>query len=140
MRAQCTPCAILVLPVLPRRPAWMQAGRSIESIFAELAAAGLVRLPPPTCVADFLGGDRMAEEVAGGAAPQPAQPSKPKAGGKKNNASAPGQAAKAPAGKAKTAAGEDEFQPYPEHSLAQGRQAVVASCVLPLGAHPALSK
>ncbi len=118
----------------------LQAGRSIESIYSELAAAGLVRLPPPSSVADFLGGDRMSDQGPGSDTPRPGKGSKPRAGGKRNNAAAPGQAAKAPGGKARAGVGEEQLEPYPEHSIAQARQAVIAACVLPLGAHPALTK
>ena len=143
----------------------LQAGRSIESIFAELAAAGLVRSPAPTTVEQFLGGDRLVKLAdIPQAEPPPAQPIKSKTGGKKANAAAVGKAAAGSgsgkaagggSGKAGSAAskggkGGDEaaagggdaggLKGYPEPSLAEVRQAVVASCILPLGAHPALSR
>lgn len=140
-----------------------QAGRSIESIYAELAGAGLVRAPAPATVGDFLGGDRLVKLAdVPRAAPPPPPPSKPKTGGKKANAgaaaskAAAGKAAGAGSsgvskggkggkdgkdGKAAGAGGEEgEVREYPEPSLAEARQAVVASCILPLGAHPALAK
>ncbi|PRW20260.1 IQ and AAA domain-containing 1 [Chlorella sorokiniana] len=143
----------------------LTAGRSIESIFAELAAAGLVRSPVPTTVDQFLGGDRLLKLAdIPRAEPPPPPPVKSKTGGKKANAAAAAGKAAAAAGKAAAsgsggkagsgskggkggdaagaAAGAEggEVKDYPEPSLAEARQAVVASCILPLGAHPALSK
>ena len=143
------------LPLLPPAPAPLQAGRTIESIFAELAGAGLVRAPAPTSVSDFLGGDRLVKLAdIPRAEPAPPPPSKPKTGGKKANAAAAaGKAAGSGSGAGKGgkggkdgaggkgAGGEaGEMREFPEPSLAEARQAVVASCILPLGAHPALSK
>lgn len=151
--------ALSACPDHPCPPGWpvlpMQAGRSIESIFAELAAAGLVRAPPPTTADAFIGGDRLARPTADDAAAAAAAgaAAKPKTGGKKANA-APKPAADASApgskggkgGKAGAAAAGGEGvgdaaagAGYPEPSLAQARQAVVASCILPLGAHEALA-
>jgi len=128
----------------------LQAGRSIESIFAELAAAGLVRQPPAGATVEcFLGSERLArlEEVPGGDVAGASASSKPKTGGKKANAALAAKAGAAAGGKGKAggaagaagAAGEEKKE-YPEPSLAQARQEVVASCILPLGAHEALSK
>lgn len=120
----------------------------MESIFEELAAAGLARLPPPATVDEFLGGDWLARPPPPPSVPLPGG-AKPKAGGKKSNSPAkPAAAAEAgPGGKAGAggkgkggAAGGSEPGDYPEPSLAQARQAVVASCILPLGAHPALAR
>ncbi|KAL4420798.1 hypothetical protein ABPG75_010454 [Micractinium tetrahymenae] len=129
----------------------LTAGRSIESIFAELACAGLVRQPAAASLEDFLGGERLAEEPE--ALGPPCAPSavvttvKTKAGGKKANAApppplAPATAAGGARGKGKAGAGEAEAatKALPEPSLAQARQAVAAACVLPLGAHAALGK
>ncbi len=139
-----------------------QAGRSIESIFAELAAAGLVRCPAPTTVDQFLGGDRLVKlaDIPQAELP-PQQPIKSKTGGKKANAAAAASKAAAGSGSGKSgsssskagngkggkggeaagaAAEAGELKEYPEPSLAEARQAVVASCILPLGAHPALCK
>ncbi len=130
----------------------MQAGRSIESIYAELAAAGLVRVPPVASVDDFIGGPRLAEvpPSVDVAPPNKSIAGKAKTGGKKANAasSAPagpkgkaGPAATAGKKGAGAAAGEGEGpQLYPELSLAQARQEVVASCILPLAAHQALTE
>lgn len=138
-------CTVLLVPArLPHA----QAGRSIESIFSELACAGLVLQPAQSSLADFLGGERLAQE------PEPtgllsatataAQPAKAKTGGKKANAAPPpSAAAKAPRGalgKAGQGGAQEELQSFPEPSLAQARQAVAACCVLPLGAHAALGK
>ncbi|PSC70654.1 IQ and AAA domain-containing 1 [Micractinium conductrix] len=132
-------------PPLPKKKRKdLTAGRSVESIFAELAGAGLVHTPAPLTLSDYLGGERLAPaEAAPEAAPAAA---KPKVGGKKANA-APAKAAAPPAGKggkgkgaAEAAAGQAAHAAYPEPSLAQARQAVAAACVLPLGAHDALAK
>lgn len=147
-------------PFPPHPPCRVQAGRSIESIFAELAAAGLARSPAPATVDQFLGGDRLLKLAdIPKAEPPPQQPIKSKTGGKKANAAAAGSKAATGSGGSKAAskagkvgssgkggeaAGDGaeagELKEYPEPSLAEARQAVVASCILPLGAHPALSK
>ncbi len=53
---------------------YLQAGRSIESIFAELASNGLVRDCPRAMVADYLGGPNLGQEAA--AEPQKARKGK----------------------------------------------------------------
>lgn len=110
-----------------------------------------MRPPAPARIADFLGADRLVrlQDMPASAQPRP-PPTKPKAGGKKANvAAAPkpaapgsgrGKAGAAAAGAAGAAAAGPTFHEYPESSLAEARQAVVASCILPLGAHPALAK
>ena len=120
-------------------------GRSIESIFAELAAAGLVRQQGSSAcsvVDDYLGGARLAHAAAAPGAAETASSAKPKTGGKKANAAA--AAAKADASgksKADASGGSSDAQPpYPEPSMAQARQAVVASCILPLGGFEALRR
>ncbi|KAL4857543.1 DNA mismatch repair protein 6 [Chlorella vulgaris] len=128
-------------------------GYTVESIFAELAAAGLVSLPPPASVCDLLGCDRAVEAAAGvggkggaGSRAAGALAGRPRAGGKKANAAPPAAPTKAPGGvkgkdkEAGPPGGGEVASSYPEPSLALVRQALVASCVLPLGAHPALSK
>lgn len=109
-----------------------------------------MRQPSTTCAEDFLGGDRLARPLAfamEAAAVAAAAAAKPKVGGKKANAAAapaaaskPAAGSKGKAGGAAAGAGEEVAQAYPEPSLAQARQAVVASCILPLGAHAALAK
>lgn len=125
-----------------------------------------MRSPAPTTAEQFLGGDRLVKLAdIPQAEPPPAQPIKSKTGGKKANAAAAagkaaagssgGKAAGGGSGKAGSAASKGgkggdaaaagggeagELKEYPEPSLAEARQAVVASCILPLGAHPALSK
>ena len=110
-----------------------------------------MRLPAATAADDFLGSDRLAQAAGAPGAPPPAAvASKPKTGGRKANmpaataagvagAGGKGQKGAAAAGAAGGAAGE-EVKVYPEPSLAQARQAVVASCILPLGAHQPLAK
>ena len=119
-------------PKKPRKD--LTAGRSIESIFAELAAAGLVHLPTPQALANYLGGPRLVQLQSGegGSPGAAAGPKKPRAGGKASN-TAPSRPAggKAGGGKAGEAA---PLLEYPEASMAQARQEVAAACVLPLGA------
>lgn len=130
----------------------MQAGRSIESIFAELAGAGLVRQPVAATLEEFLGGERLAQEpeptgLLSATATAAAAPTvKAKTGGKKANVArtAP-PTSRVPGGtKAGGKAGLDKEKEAPEAyeapSLAQARQEVAASCVLPLGAHAAMAK
>lgn len=108
-----------------------------------------MRQPAACGLEDFLGGERLAQE------PEPpglrsathgAVAAKARTGGKKANAAPPPPAAtKAPAGvegKSKAGPGEASEAPqaFPEPSLAQARQAVAASCLLPLGAHAAMAK
>ena len=116
------------------------AGRSIESILAELAAAGLVRLPPPVPLSAYLGGpclvrpEAAAAAAPGGKAPAPAA-RKPRTGGKAANmAPAPAGRGAAGARPGSKASAEPPVPPeLPPLSMAQARQEVAASCVLPLG-------
>ena len=89
-----------------------------------------------TCITvdEYLGGARLAHAAEAVGATETGSSAKPKTGGKKANAAA---AAAAAAAKADASGSE---QQYPEPSLAQARQAVVASCILPLGGFDTLRR
>lgn len=123
----------------------------MESIFAELASAGLVRPPAGVTLEDYLGSERLAleAELPGMPGQQPADPpaNKAKTGGKKANVAPKPPPGKTPGTKGKpggaagaAGGGEDAQLKIPESSMAQARQAVTAACVLPLGAHKALTR
>jgi len=96
-----------------------QAGRSVESLLEELAAAGLAEGPPSARVSDYRGGALRDAEAAA-----PSQQQQP--------ATAPAPVGAAPA--ASVAAARPPLDPavYAPPSAAGLRQALTALCVLPL--------
>ena len=95
-----------------------QAGRSVESLLEELAAAGLAEGPPSARLSDYRGGALRDAEAA---TPSPQLP-----------ATAPVAVAAMPAVPGAEARPPLDPAVYPPPSAAGLRQALTALCVLPL--------